>query len=51
MPLAYSKNKQHIYNWRTDNKEHCNTLNRIHQKKYFLFGLDYFLSQKILCVV
>jgi hypothetical protein len=30
MPLAYSQNKIHIYNWRAKNKEHYNAL----QKKY-----------------
>jgi hypothetical protein len=34
MPLAYSQNKIHIYNWRAKNKERYNALNKIHVKKY-----------------
>jgi hypothetical protein len=34
MPLTYSKNKQHIYNWRMNHIDHYHALNRIHQRKY-----------------
>lgn len=35
MPLAYTKNKQHIDNWRTNHIEKKRELDRKHQKRYY----------------